>query len=488
MRLSRALPMAAALLLTGCALIDLSSFSVSTHPAVPNEILESADALWVQFSEPVERSIVEPFLSVTAGGESVQGDLSWEENRLIFTPVEPFSRGIRHVLQLQGTVRTMAGRTFNELIMVPFYVGTDAQPPIIAETTPPEGAVVGKADSLMLTFSEPMDADAFKDAFSVTPTTEYRVSWNSNGTQVTIVPVTRWSAESLSTWSVTTACKSIKGVTVGRAWSGTFLVQEEATSPTVVSTGPAAVTGATVLPLPGGLSSLIYGDSLLITFSEDVDAMSLDTAFSLSPSREGTMRRVSSGIFVFVPSDGWLMGQEYVLSITTDLKDTFGNPMRAPYRELFTPGIPAQAVTEISLMGDLVDTPLYDASQLNNSVPSVINWVLSASVPDSALVLCITVRFAQGYDAVHQPSIANALHFEGYYPDVVSPQVTQENWMDSRTLRISYTGFTRSANHPSLERLFYKLTLPSGPDQTMNQEGSFLNESVTLLLESGSDS
>ncbi len=248
---STCLAVLAVLALAGCGLIDLSGFTISTYPALPDGVLESADTIWVQFSEPVDRAGVEPLLTVTAAGQSLSGDLSWDSNRLIFAPVEAFAPGIRHVLRLQGSVRTEAGRTFDEVIVVPFYVGSDAAPPIITSFTPADGTIVDVNAPLSLAFSAPMNAALFRDSFTVSPTTDFAVSWNSARTIATVSPVMHWSTETLYKWSVASACKSEAGIAVAHVWSGTFLVQDDASFPSVLPPGRALVSGASFSPLPG---------------------------------------------------------------------------------------------------------------------------------------------------------------------------------------------------------------------------------------------
>ncbi len=471
-----------------CALIDLRGFPVTTWPAVPEAVVPSAQNVWVQFSEPVDHAVVEPLIAVTAAGQSVAGDFAWNSNQVIFTPVKPFAPGVRHVLSLQGTIRTIAGRMFDERIIVPFYVGTDAPPPIISAVTPAEGAIIGRSATLSLGFSEPMDKECFRDAFSVSPASDFTLAWNADCTTVTISPRERWIAETLYAWSVASACKSLTGVAVARVWSGTFLVQNDPSSPSVLPPGRALVSASLVSPLPGGLSDLLRGDCIMLAFSKDVDLSTLEAAFSLSPAVIGSLRKVSAGIFVFVPAEDWRMGQEYVLTITTDLEDLAGNPLPSPFRQVFTPAIPAQTVCEIDLVGNLTDTPVYATSALNNSVPYLLHWTVGAP-PDDALALTITLRFSEPYDDAHKPIIAGAIRLDGFFPEsVISPQVTQVGWTGPRTVNISYTGFTRSADSPSRERIYYRLSIPSGPEQTGTFDGSFLSDPVTLLLESGSDS
>jgi len=479
--------------LAGCALIDLRPFPIVSCPASPNQLLDSAPNVWVQFPEPVVEAEVEPLLTVASEGRRLAGDRHWEANRLVFAPLTPFAPGMRHLLELKGTVSTTAGRSFNENIAIPFYVGTDAAAPLLTGVQPRNGATVGVDEIISLTFSQPMDANSFHEAFSVSPATEVTVAWNGAGTVATVAPAVRWTAERLCTWSIATACAARSGVAVGRQWTGNFLVQLDESTPEVLSTAPALVSGATVTPLPPGLSSLRSGESILITFSEEVELSSLQGAFSLSPALAGTMRRVSPALYVYVPSADWLIGQAYLLTISRGLTDSCGNPLREPYRELFRTAVPPQAVTEIDLSGDLTSGSGYmafPASALDNPEPSLVAWVAKALKPDGELELTATIRFARGYDAAHRPTIAGAINLAGYYPaSVASPEVTQTTWLDERSVCISYAGFARSAIDPATGTgaLYYRLIVPSGQGLTINQEGSYIASPVTLLLESGPD-
>ncbi len=481
------------LALSGCALIDLRPFSIESCPASPNQILAAATSVWVQFPEPVMESEVERLFSVSAGGEPVAGDLRWEANRLIFTPLSPFAPGRLHSLALEGTVRTVAGRSFAESISIPFFVGTDTAAPILTRVEPTDGSVVGATDAVLLAFSQPIDEGSFRDALSVSPSTELSVSWSGSFTVAKVAPAGRWSPQRLHTWRLSTQCRSQGGIALGRAWTGSFLVQGDGIAPQVLSTAPAEVSGAVVTPLPAGLSTLRYEEAILITFSKEIDLASLVEAFSLSPPHPGTMRRISPTLFAYVTASGWLMGQEYLLTISRALTDLSGNPLPAPYRELFTPAIPEQLVAEITLSGDLASSAgslLLPTALLNSPAPLLLAWVMRSMKPDSELELAATLRFACAYDAAYRSALVDGIELAGYFPpDLPDPEVTQVGWLDSRTLRISYLGFRRSTIDPAngTGALYYRLTVPSGPELTANQEGSFLARPVTLLLESGSD-
>jgi hypothetical protein len=256
---------------------------------------------------------------------------------------------------------------------------------------------------------------------------------------------------------------------------------------------PAGYTQATgaVTPLGSELDGQIaYGDSILLTFSEDVDLPTLETACSLTPSVAGTFHHVTANEYVFVPSDSWTMSKQYVLAISTDLKDLAGNPLTSEYRNVFTPNIPVQTVTEIDLDGSLdpAATPYQIIPPFATS-PYSVPWDPTATLDDD-LSLIITIKFSQPYDEAHQATIANAVQLTGDYPsDVTTPVITSETWLGSNTsFVISFTSLMHSdsATTPTTWR-YYRLTIPGGPDQSMNQNGSFLEAPVTIVLRSGAD-
>jgi len=475
------------LVVSGCALINLLPFDVTTMPSKANEVLTSAPNVWIQFPAAVDEGEVQPLFSVSDGnGQPVSGDINWAGNKLVFTPASVFKPGIRYVLQLQGTVNVNDGRTFGENIAVPFFVGNNNDPPVITSMVPASGSTIGVSDTFALTFSEPVNETSFSDAFTVNPSTAYSLSWNAAGTTVVVAPKTRWTAESLSGWTLSTGCTSQSGDPIDRQWTGSYLVQQDATSPQVVSVQPATVSGSTVTPLPntGGVFAPAAANAIYLTFSKDVDLSTLNAAFSLSPSTSGTIFRVSAGVFVYVPATQWVMNQQYVLAISTALTDLSGNALPSPYRLLFTPSIPVQTVDEVDVAGTLVagHNLTETTGALNNSSAYSLSW--DPATLTANLELDVTIKFSQPYDAQHKPIIANAVSFAGYFPAGVSdPQITQVSWSSDTTLTISYSGFVRSPN--SLQSDFYQLTIPGGASESGNQNGSFLPSPVTLLLESG---
>lgn len=490
--LPRLLPLLLASLAVGCALIDLRGFPIASRPSVPNQLLESAPSVWVEFPEPVVTSRVEPLLSVTEAGRPLAGDLGWQGNRLSFTPVTPFTPGALHRLLLKGTVETLAGRSIPVHLDLPFSVGTDSPPPIVTGVEPPDGSVVGRQESLTISFSDSMDPASFHDAFSVSPFARLSERWNDCGTVVQLAPVERWEVERIHTWRLAVGCRARSGAALPRPWSGTFLVQPDVTLPRVLSTAPAAVDGAGFVALPGGLAALRFRDSILITFSEEVDLASLARAISISPTVAGALRRMAPRQYAYVPAEGWLQRREYLLTLSTDLTDPSGNPLASAYREAFTPAIPPQAVTEIAASGDLAAGELVIAPQpvTGGRTAVVLPWIGRSTKPDTELELTLCIRFAEGYEGGSRATVAGSIELAGYLPESLpNPRLLQASWLDERRLLLTYLGFARSSINPltGTGRLYYRLVIPGGEACSINQAGSVLPSTVEMLFESGSE-
>lgn len=477
-----------AALLAGCSLIDIRPFAITTNPAGTGSVMKSAPNVWVQFPQPVVESVVAPLLSVTTGGQSVTGDLSWSGNRLIFTPVSTFRPGVPYVLELVGTVQTSDGRSFDENIVVPFYVGSDASQPIITAETPASGATIDGSTPLVLSFSEAMDTGSFLDAFSLSPPAPFTTSWSSGDATVTVTPQGPWTAQTVYTWTVSSDCKSKTGIAVAQQWSADFLVQSGTNVPSVVSAQPATLSGGTVASSPGPLDgNITYLQSILLTFSEAVDLASLESAFSLSPSVSGAFQQVSPTEELFTPSSGWQMNQQYLLSISTGLDDLSGNHLAETYDNVFTPSIPKQSVSSIELQSaTLTGNQTYTAAggQLDNTSPDALQW--TPTTYDANLGISAIITFSQPYDDAHKTAITNAVTLDEVFPAQSNPIVAQVSWTSDTQLTVFFSGLTNSSTSSTpFYAVYYELTIGGGASESINQDGSYLPKSVTLLLQSG---
>jgi hypothetical protein len=463
-----------ALILCSCGFISFEGISIASFPSTKDQIIAEDDPIALEFSISPDKRSAEKLLRITTPDGLASGDYSWSADRMSFTPRPALPAGRRIVLSFSGSLDTADGRTFSVDLEIPFFVGTAAAPPRLTGYEPEDAAVVGVTAPIMLTFSDPMDADGFARNFSLSPSLEYDIRWDAAGRVATISPRTQWSSLSLHTWEVGAETKSAAGVLIEDSAEGSFLVQEDDDAPAVVRTQPARLQNGAFVPVDFPLNGNIENrDCIMMSFTEDVDAGSLSTAFSLEPSVQGHFVRVSEGVFVFVPEADYLMGRNHVLRLSTDLADAAGNRMMDVYSEWFVPDIPPQGIVSIL---PLSDPPMPAITTFNSPAPIAVT--LPATPGDE---LTFTIVFQVPFeDEESRARVPAAVLCEGFFPaSLFDPSMRSVSWSGNDTVTITYAGLETGAA-PDLK--YYLLTIPGGVGGIPNGSGSFLEEDVWILI------
>ena len=250
-------------------------------------------------------------------------------------------------------------------------------------------------------------------------------------------------------------------------YSGHFRVQEDSTAPTVVSIAP----GLRDVFTPAGTDADPPGadDVLLISFSEDIRADSLSSAFTLTPSTKGVMIRIAPGVFAFVPESRFVMAQAYTLHIAPTVEDLSGNKLAFLYERTFTPSIPLQKVQSVKAVYALTEDEWTTFNTLDAKPVTV----------DVDGTLRLMVRFQEPFTVENGARLVFAIVLGGYFPSgLADPSLCSVSRPDGFTFILTYAGLQKSA--AGIAR-YYKLTLAGGAAYD-NGSGSFLKEDVWLYF------
>jgi hypothetical protein len=458
------------LCLWSCGLISMQSLSLLSYPAVKDQVISSTDALTISFSIPPDHAAAERMFRVSAPAGAAPGDLSWDGDKLVFSASPPLPRGQRLVLSLSGQLDMADGRSFTVAVLVPFFVETDAAQPRLLDHRPAEGEVVSVSTPLVLTFSGCMDPATLEDGFTLNPTAEFDISWDTAGKVATIVPRTQWSTLSYYQWELGSAVAGVNGVAISDRAEGSFLVQEDAAAPRLSGAPqPALLAGGAFLPLGGTLDDLRVDDCILFTFSEDVTIQSLQSALSFEPSIQGHLTRVRAGVFAFVPEQSYAMNTPYRLRISTDLTDLAGTRMAADYHLWFTPAIPVQRVLSITPGADPPVSDFNSTAPLDVALPPI---------PGDELTFIIV--FEQPMDGASRARTPGQISLERFFPSsLLDPSLKSAAWTNDATLVLVFAGL-QASSPPVLNH--YRLVLPGGQNGLVNAEGAALEDDVWLLM------
>jgi len=341
-------PLCMALLLglaSSCGLVDLRPVGLSIVPAQAGAVLATTrTALTVSFDAVPDRLAVERSFQVSDPKQAVAGDFLWSDRALSWSPVVPWSPGVRYRLAIHGSIPMTDGREARLAVDVPFYAVRRAGLPTLVSVWPESGASIDVPPSgqpfLRLDFSGPMDTLSVDKALVLQPACEAARVWNDDHTGLSLCATVGLSPRVGYRWSLGTGATDVDGAPLAEAASGTFRTDDAGAPPEVERVYAVGRTADTWVEVADTIASLDSGQSLAIRFSKDMDAASLRSGIRLEPSQSGTVDCAGPRVAIFTPSHGWQPELALTLVVSTGLVDQTGLHPVQEYRTSFMPATP----------------------------------------------------------------------------------------------------------------------------------------------------
>ncbi len=470
---------AAVLFICSCKLFFFPDTSgIKTSPSERDQILGLDEEIYIDFDFSVDRLSVEKIFSVESQGGTAGGSITWDGDTLTFTPEPELIFGARYVLNCKGTIQDKEGNSYKLDIEIPFFYGSDEeQQPLVVSVSPSSGQKVSGTTPVVIGFSKKIDTLTFKDGFDLSPDTDHEITWNPANTIVTITPDDRWHNLVLYTVSLDDAIKDTKGIPLSVEVETSFLVEDDADIPMVVSAGPAENDWG---PPPFNLIStdlndITYTDAIRITFSEAMEQEKTAQAFSLTPGVTGETVWIDEENLVFIPETGYDMSTEYTLAIEKTAEDLYGNPLSDDYIVQFSTDltIPILEVSSIKAIKDtstIEMTPPYDTAN-----PQDLDD--GGGIPDYNYEFIF--EFSEPFTTSEEKYLVQSnINISVEFGDVSSPYAIGHTWLTDYELSITFTGFNSALD---LE-YYYMLEIKGGQNGIKNNEGSYLPEDIRQLL------
>jgi hypothetical protein len=464
--------------ISGCGIISLEMVEYSTYPEKRNQTISREARIWIEFSIPPDREQAEASFTLLRKGVPVEGDYTWEKNRLFFTPVPPLKPGVRYLLAFAGDIVSAAGERHPVNTSVPFFVDGSGPAPVLLQSSPPPGEVCGTRRRLQFLFSTPLDESSLLQGFHLTPERRLLFSLKADKMTVTVSPEVDWEPHTVYTWEFTEKVTALDGTPLGGAYTGTFVTQADTVPPSVRGVSSAAYLAGVFLDQPG------FGkdDLIRLKFSEKVDLQSLRDAFSISPPVAGRFERCSEKEIIFFPDAPFTMNMEYHLTIDTGLRDEGGNYLKEVYWFSFIPDIPEQHVESVRF---IETEPIIELSgdRLCSQEFPVIG--LAGAEPDFSQTL--EIIFARPYEEPYRSRITCSITCTAYFPErVFDPELEVASWDGTGTrLLLKYRGFKKSPAETGA--VLYRVSIPGGKTTTENQDGSYLTDETWIVFQTVSE-
>ena len=337
------------------------------------------------FSEEMNTASVEAAFSVNP---IVAGSLSWVGNEFTFNPNSDLAEATLFTVTIGTGARDLASNGLAANYVWSFTTG-DFTPPTVISVSPLDSAIdVAIGDSIVVTFSEAMDTIAVESAFSIDPLVTGVFSWADS--VLTLTPDSDLDETTLYEVTISTDAEDSAGNSLDEDYIWSFTTGE---APTVISVSPLDLA-----------IDVAIGDSIVVTFSEAMDTIAVESAFSIDPLVTGVFSWADS-VMTFTPDSDLDEATLYEVTISTDAEDSAGTPLADDYIWSFTTGdFTPPTVVSVSPLDLAIDVVLGDsivvtfsesmdtiavesAFSIDSLVTGVFSWVDSVLTftPDSDL-------------------------------------------------------------------------------------------------------
>ncbi len=464
------------LLYLSCAVINSERLDFSISPDKSGLVLPRNSGFHIYFNEEVDRDSAQEATRIKQRGNTIALDFSWNGNTLTARPVQDLEPGFIYFFTVTGSIKDIYGNSFSFDRNITFQVQGNFDLPHLLSRQPADDQLTGARDPLILNFSESMDTDSVKDAFTLSGNQDFDLVWNDEQTSLTVSPLKRWTQPAVYRWELPDAeTRSAAGQLIRQSYQGYFRVGQDLQKPQVQSLTPADCH--TFTPIPGifASSSAIASDAcLLINWSEDMAEEPSLKALRFDPDTTGTWLVLTPARYLFQPSTPWKPVKEYILLAETKARDISGNPLDEEYRKKFS--VQSSAIVQIrSITGSNNASFDWTASGYTQ-----INTVFD--VQNLEETYGFTIELSQAYSDAYKQRIVDALSLQAIFPGHLrQPGRKNLYWNNNSTLTINFTGFERSSDVAPISTKYYQLEISSGKD-TANENGNYLTEDITLHL------
>ena len=151
---------------------------ISWSPGEENQDAATLEEVSLNFSTAMDKNLTEAACSLSENEVEIPGDFVWEENKMRFLPYKGFSADKKYVFCLQKTAEDMYGNSFSQEWCAEFTTGSDSEPPQFIEASPADlSEINNRRQEFSFIFSEPIDPQSFRDAFSILPDLKFYLQW-----------------------------------------------------------------------------------------------------------------------------------------------------------------------------------------------------------------------------------------------------------------------------------------------------------------------
>lgn len=207
---------------TGSSSDDVRPTVSALQPAAGSSGVAVGTTITMRASEPVLQFISGQVRLTDSLGNQVSGNTSWQDSVTVaFNPTADLPASMRYTVTVDTILRDRCWNR-NETASWQFTTEIDNTPPTVVTISPTSGAsAVSLKDSVVITFSEPMDTASVRTAFGISPSVSGSFSW-SGMTVLKFKPSQILAVKRSYSVTINNTARDCNGVPMAAPFSSTF--------------------------------------------------------------------------------------------------------------------------------------------------------------------------------------------------------------------------------------------------------------------------
>src|SRR6202166_1693428 len=265
----------------------------------------------------------------------VSGTITHDASNTVFTftPSSPLAVSTVYSAALSTGVRDLFGNALATNFVWSFTTAANGcnPPPTVLSVTPPNASTGVCSNSVVTaTFSEGMNVATVNAAtFTVAPGVSGTITHDASNAVFTFTPSSPLAVSTVYSATLSTGVRDSFGnaLATNFVWSFTTPANGCNPPPTVLSVTP-----------PNASTGVCSNSVVTATFSEAMNVATVNTStFTVTPGVTGTItQHASYTVFTFTPSTPMAVSTVYSATLSTGVRDLFGNPLATNFVWSFT--------------------------------------------------------------------------------------------------------------------------------------------------------
>lgn len=302
---------------------------ISTNPLDGRMGFDPNEEIWILFGVPMDEQQTQTAFSLRSDSGVISGTFRWEAQKMYFIPKDPIIGTGEYVMTISRQAESISGQDLKSDFIVRFFPNADTTKPVFVSSTPAAGETnVDPATSIVLRFSEGISFSSIASGIQVSPSFLSVIQQNASREEITIVPQSPLATGTIYTVNINSNLKDLSGNPLLTDKNFTFVVGADFDQPAITGATMGAVTFTDGVTTNGAEKAA----ALVFDFSEAMDQVSTEAAFSLTPAVARTITwNAGFTTMTVTPLNALESESNYTASIGAGARDQAGNSIIQSY-------------------------------------------------------------------------------------------------------------------------------------------------------------